>query len=197
MKSLHEDSSWESQGVTDRRRKARSVLAVSALLVAVAAQAAFGQSVMGPLPDGAPPAITTQIDAEGSEAPVTSSLTLIDLDELTKNDWKMLGRDRLHAVRSRDHAIWRSVASDVVYLTRYYGDRVDFDRAALSLMNRYVFEKDESDRLLALAAMHAIGHHDKMARLARRVRLERSPKVKRLTTAAVNDYFNRLIGLSN
>ncbi len=97
MKSLHEDSSWESQGVTDRRRKARSVLAVSALLVAVAAQAAFGQSVMSPSPDGAPPAITTQIDAPGSEAPVTSSLTLIDLDALTKTIGRCWARSSARA----------------------------------------------------------------------------------------------------
>ncbi len=80
MQSRHDDSFWESQGAADRRRKARAVVAVSALLVVVAAQAAFGQPVVRPLPDGASPAITMQNDARASEASHTSRLTSFDLD---------------------------------------------------------------------------------------------------------------------
>lgn len=45
-------------------------------------------------------------------------------------------------------------------------------------------------RVMALAALHAIGDFNTMANLSQRIRLERSPRVQRLAAAAVADYFD-------
>ena len=195
MESPHRESCLESRYHADHCRKARCVLTVSALLVVIAAQMAVGQSVIHPL--NAPAATTTENSAYDSEVSLTSRPETIDFDALTENEWKRLRNDRLNNVRSRDDQVWTTAAADIIYLSCYFRDRVDFRRASLPLMHRYVFETDESLRLLALSAMHAIGHHDTMARLGQRIRVERSPKVKRLTTAAVNDYFKPARGAAD
>lgn len=121
---------------------------------------------------------------------VPNSLAGMKLENLTKRDWKQLKREQLEAVRSSDADVWQAAAVNIMYLVTFYGEKVDFDRASNPLMQKYVFDRNEKHRILALAGMHAIGHRDTIARLSQRVRLEASPRVRRLTVAAVQDYFD-------
>lgn len=134
----------------------------------------------------------TMISQEGDALSGTLSddLAGLDLENMSKRDWKRLRSDRLEGIRSKDDASWQAAAVDIIYLNLYHGDKIDLQRASLPLLYRYTFDSDENNRILALAAMHAIGHRDTMARLSQRVRLEGSDRVRRLTVAAVRDYFD-------
>lgn len=122
---------------------------------------------------------------------ISDKLAGMDLENMSKREWKRLRNEELEGIRSQDKVAWRTAAVDIIYLTLYHGDKINLQRASLPLMYRYIFDSDENDRILALAGMHAIGHRDTMARLSQRVRLEGSDRVRRLTVAAVRDYFDR------
>jgi len=121
---------------------------------------------------------------------ISDELAGMDLENMSKREWKRLRNEELEGIRSQDEVAWRTAAVDIIYLTLYHGDKINLERASLPLMYRYTFDSDENNRILALAGMHAIGHRDTMARLSQRVRLEGSDRVRRLTVAAVRDYFD-------
>lgn len=121
---------------------------------------------------------------------ISDKLAGMDLENMSKREWNRLRNEELEGIRSQNKVAWRTAAVDIIYLTLYHGDKINLQRASLPLMYRYIFDSDENDRILALAGMHAIGHRDTMARLSQRVRLEGSDRVRRLTVAAVRDYFD-------
>ena len=190
MGSLHNTSNIA--GTTNVRR----TLSIIGFAVCIAAQVAV--PVRGQLASNEPAQndwATLIADAGEwtvviSGRAVPNGLAGIDFENLTKAEWKQLRKDQIEAVRSKDDAVWQEAAVNIMFLTIYPGEKVDFHPASNPLMERYVFDRDENDRVLALAAMHAIGHRDTMARLSQRVRTEGSPRVRRLTVAAVLDYFH-------
>lgn len=114
----------------------------------------------------------------------------MDLSGLTKNEWRHLRSEQLAALRSKDPRVRQDAVRNIIYLTRFHGDQVDFKRASLPLLDIYIFDRDEGNRIVALAGLHAVGSRNVMAHLAQRVRLESSPRVRRLTIAALADYYH-------
>lgn len=132
--------------------------------------------------------------AKGASSPVVSSaminLAEVDLDQLSKKEWRQLRREHIQALRTGTDDTWEQAAMNIIYLSVHYRDRVNFERASTSLLETYIHDRDTQHRMMALAAMHAIGDYDTMAHLSQRVRLEASPRVRHVTLAAVADYFN-------
>ena len=142
-------------------------------------------------PQPAPNEWTTLVAQESDLLGGTVSSRLVgrNLDNLSAKEWKRVRNEHLERIRSQDDATWRAAAVDIIYLSHYHKNEINMRRASLPLLERYIFDSDEDNRVLALAAIHAIGHRDTMAHLSQRVRLERSERVRRLTVAAVRDYF--------
>ena len=122
-------------------------------------------------------------------AAVPSALADVDLAALDKTEWKELCSEITETVRTGKDAVWERAVQDLIYLAVFYTDEVHFGRANLPLFYDYVLGRNEQHRIMALAAMHAIGDYNTMAQLGQRIRLERSPRVQRLAAAAVVDYF--------
>jgi hypothetical protein len=120
---------------------------------------------------------------------VPGSLAALDLDAFTPRQWKQLRAELMTSLQSGRDGIWEEAAQQAIFLSFYYRDKVNLDRAARPLLDTYILDRDEQHRILALAALHALGHHDAMAHLAQRVRLEGSPRVRRLTVAALADHY--------
>lgn len=122
---------------------------------------------------------------------VPAAFADISLDALEKKEWKNLCKELTQTVRTSDGAAWERAVQDVIYLAFSYPEQVRFKGANLPLFYEYVLGRDEQHRIMALAAMHAIGDFNTMAQIGQRVRLERSPRVQRLAAAAVVDYFTK------
>ena len=190
MGSLHNTSNIA--GTTNVRRTL-SIFGLAAFIAALVAVPARGQLTSNEAAQddwGALIADAGDWTSVLSGKTVPNGLIGIEFENLTKAEWKQMRNEQIAAVRSNDDAVWQDAAVKIIFLSIYQSDKVDFDAASNPLMERYVFDRDENDRVLALAAMHAIGHRDTMARLSQRVRTEGSLRVRRLTVAAVQDYFD-------
>lgn len=82
----------------------------------------------------------------------------------------------------------------LAYFAYFYGDALDLSAALPQLMNIYSEDENEQCRLLAVAALHAIGDEGTMRTLRRiaseRLDEEASMRVQLVTLAAVADYFD-------
>lgn len=83
----------------------------------------------------------------------------------------------------------------VIFLASYYPDKARFNDSVTELYNIWRFNRDEKFRVMALAALFAMGDEDAMRLLAYRGGLptyagwDPSPLVRRLTAAAVARYY--------
>ena len=123
--------------------------------------------------------------------------TVADIGELTSQDlsdmdaawWKSLSKANARALDSPDAPVKEQALQNIIFFATHYGKDVDFKRATTELYNIYRFDKKEAHRIMALAALHAIGRENTMRILSQHVRWERSPRVRRLTKAALVDYY--------
>ena len=123
--------------------------------------------------------------------------TVADIGELTSQDlsdmdaawWKSLSKANARALDSPDAPVKEQALQNIIFFATHYGKDVDFKRATTELYNIYRFDKNEARRIMALAALHAIGRENTMRILSQHVRWERSPRVRRLTKAALVDYY--------
>ncbi len=123
--------------------------------------------------------------------------TVADIGELTSQDlsdmdaawWKSLSKANARALDSPDAQVKEQALQNIIFFATHYGKDVDFKRATTELYNIYRFDKKEAHRIMALAALHAIGRENTMRILSQHVRWERSPRVRRLTKAALVDYY--------
>ena len=120
---------------------------------------------------------------------VPVGLANLDLNALTPREWKQLRAELITTLRSGRDAAWEDAAQQVIYLAFYYRDKIKLAHTSAPLLDSYILDRSEQHRIMALAALHAIGDHDAMAHLAQRVRLEGSPRVRRLTVAALADHY--------
>lgn len=135
------------------------------------------------------------IAQEGDWADVITGVSvpegLVDIDflALTRDERKQFRANILKTLRSERGAEWEEAARQVIYLSFFYRDWINFDRATVPLLEGYMFDRNEDRRIMALAALHAIGHGDTMGYLGQHVKLERSPRVRRLAIAALADHY--------
>ncbi len=94
--------------------------------------------------------------------------------------------DRL---RSNNAETKQEAMQHVIYLAHYYPEAINPHRASARLYEIYRLDRNESFRVMALAGLHAIGSENTMRQMSQDVRLEGSDRVRRLTNAALVDYF--------
>lgn len=105
--------------------------------------------------------------------------------------WNRLENQLAHAVDSMDPTIRTEAARHIIYFTTYYPEQAHFRKAAPKLLNMYQFSRDESHRVLAVAALNAVGDHASMQYLSQIVSRERHPLVRQVAIATLVDYQKR------
>lgn len=165
------------------------ISSVCALVVGLVTMPAFSQAER-------PVSFGELIEQEGLVADVLTGeatpaeFASMDLDALTDEEWKMVSADITAAVRESDGEAWAEAVQKAIYVSVFHPTKARLARANLPLFYDFTLGRDEDHRIMALAALHAIGDYNTMANIAQRVRVERSPRVKRLAAAAVVDYFS-------
>lgn len=123
------------------------------------------------------------------ERNVLVEVASLDFSALSNSSWKEIRNEQIRDVRSGNEEEWITAARNIIFLNKHYPDKVNFRRATGPLLEIFIHDRNERHRILALAALHSIGKSDAMAYLAEYVKTERSPNVKRLTVAAINDLY--------
>ena len=116
----------------------------------------------------------------------------IDLNGLTPAQWKTFAALHTALLENDDARTRIDAMRNVIHFAKQYGEQVDFRGAVDELYGIYRFSRNETERIYAVTALHAIGQDDAMRQLVRDVQFEGSKRVRRTTIAAINDYFGNV-----
>lgn len=104
--------------------------------------------------------------------------------------WNALGR-QLTLTLDKPHAqVEVHALQNVIFFATHYRAQVKLNDAAPKLIEIYRWHPEREFRLMALAALHAIGDERAMETLGELLRREPNGPVRRLTVAALNDHYN-------
>ena len=105
--------------------------------------------------------------------------------------WKLhVGEQLSLQLAAADDATQERALQLVIELARRYDD-LDLSATVPDLLSIYRWDRDRAHRMMALAALHAVGDDYGMTRLAELAATERSHAVRKLTFAAVADHRGR------
>ncbi len=103
--------------------------------------------------------------------------------------WQQLEQQIITSLGSPAERIREQALQHVVFFATQYGDKVDFYEAVPRLLRIYDGGESEARRVMAVAALHAVGTEAAMAGLQVRLRSERSERVRHLARLALADYY--------
>lgn len=78
----------------------------------------------------------------------------------------------------------------IIFFSANYAEKARFNDAVPALLGIYDYDGNEKFRVLALAAIDAIGSGPAMEYLAQRVEQEESQRVQRMMVALLSNYYN-------
>ena len=105
--------------------------------------------------------------------------------------WKQLSQQLTLSLDSPIAQIKLETLQHVNFFATYYSDKIDLTEAVTTLIDIYENDMEEGFRILALTSLHALGDRSVMRYLSDVVQTEQSPRVRRLTLAALADYNTR------
>ena len=108
--------------------------------------------------------------------------------------WKQLSQQLTLSLDSPIAQIKLETLQHVNFFATYYSDKIDLTEAVTTLIDIYENDREEGLRILALTSLHALGDRSVMMYLSDVVQTEQSPRVRRLTLAALAEYNARTSG---
>lgn len=103
--------------------------------------------------------------------------------------WDTLSRQLVVALDRPMLRIDQKALQNVIFFATNHPDKVELEGATQSLLWIYRAHPEDSHRLMALAALHAIGDREAMYRVYQLVERETSERVRRITAAALYDHY--------
>ena len=137
--------------------------------------------------------LTSSFAAAQVPMPIEESL----IDEYVSNTdlprraswWNSLGRQLTYTVDKPVSQVKDVELQNIIFFATNHPNKVKLSDAVPALLNIYKNHRDEQYRLMALAALDAIGDPRGMRRLSVMVKDEPSERVRRITYASLNDYY--------
>lgn len=103
--------------------------------------------------------------------------------------WNLLGRQLSYSIDKPYSEISVGELQNIIFFAANHKEKVKLKDALPSLLEIVAHHEDPQYRLMAVAAIHAIGNRSAMLALKKAADLETSPQVKKVAYAAVNSYF--------
>lgn len=169
--------------INARRAVAVGMLLVGGLLVTTAAHAQELARVDETGISARAAARTALVESVGNPVATLSSMPKVSDDWIAHVDQQFAT-----SLQSPIAAIREQTLQDVIYIAQFHGDTVTFKKVVSPLLNIYLFDKDDRYRIMAIAALHAVGDAYGMQRLREEVSGVRSRRVRQLTLALLADY---------
>lgn len=114
-------------------------------------------------------------------------LTTPSVDRDTQR-WFKLEKDANLPAGTRYGEVRASDMQEIIFFASMYGEEIDFRASVSQLLDVYEHHADMQFRLLAAAALHAIGDPYGMEGLWEALEHESSPRVRHVTQAALRDF---------
>jgi len=103
--------------------------------------------------------------------------------------WDALASELVLGVARPVGEVDEAALQNVIFFAEVHGKRLNLKPAVPYLLAVYRDDEREGTRIMALAALHAIGNRAAMDDLRDGIAREHSPRVKRLTVAALSAYY--------
>ena len=132
-----------------------------------------------------------------AQVPVTQDQPLVNqyiadsYEHRSATWWNALGRQLTLSVDVPYEQVQETALQNIIFFATHHGTKVKLGDAAPALLAVYQHHDQVSFRIMALAALHAIGDEDAMQTLNRIVAEEASAKVRHVTVAALYDHYYR------
>ena len=133
----------------------------------------------------------------GAQVPVTQDVPLVNqyiadsYEHRSAAWWNALGRQLTLSVDVPYDQVEETALQNIIFFTTHYGEKVNLNDAALLLLDIYQRHDHLAFRMMALAALHAIGDAGAMQKLNQIVKEEQSDRVRHITIAALHDHYHR------
>ena len=132
-----------------------------------------------------------------SYAQVQASMSQPLINQYVENDkatskaswWNLLGRQLTHSIDKPYDEVTDSELQNIIFFAANHKEKVKLNDAIPSLVVVLRNHQDDGIRLMAVAALEAIGTRGAMVELKKAADVESSPRIKRIAYAAVGDYF--------
>lgn len=122
------------------------------------------------------------------ETATVAELTSMDLTGMSEAWWKETIKQHKRLLGSKNAALREQALQNVIFFATFYPG-ADARSATGKLFKIYRHDRNEAHRIMALAALHAIGDAYTMERLREHVADEESERVRRYTLLALADYY--------
>ncbi len=132
-----------------------------------------------------------------AQVPVTQDVPLINqyiadsYEHRSATWWNALGRQLTLSVDVPYEQVQETALQNIIFFATHHGEKVKLNDAAARLLGIYQHHDQEAFRIMALAALHAIGDESTMQKLQRIVEEEASDRVRHVTVAALHDHYYR------
>ena len=132
--------------------------------------------------------------AQEQAAALPSSVDQYVADSYEKRSkawWKALERQLTLAVDMPYEQVSEVTLKNIIFFATHHSDKVKLDRVAPRLLEVYRERDAVGYRMMAVAALHAIGNEGSMQQLNQIVANETEGMVRNVTIAALNDHYGR------
>ena len=132
-----------------------------------------------------------------AQVPVTQDTPLINqyiadaYEQRSAAWWNALGRQLTLSVDIPYEQVKETALQNIIFFATHHGEKVKLNDAAPTLLTIYQHHDQVAFRMMALAALHAIGDESTMQRLNQIVEQEASDRVRHVTVAALHDHYHR------
>ncbi len=113
-------------------------------------------------------------------------------NNLDADGWQRLETQLTRSIQSDVSQVREDAIRNLIFFAENFPNDVGFSEAAYDIMGQFETTEDVSERLLALAALNAIGETYTIKRLAEIASAETSPKVRSMTNAVLRAHFASL-----
>lgn len=104
--------------------------------------------------------------------------------------WRALGQQLVLGVERPVEQVPGAALQNIIFFATNHRDKIDFRGVVQPLIRIYESDAPASYRIMAVAALHAIGDRQVIRLLAKRARKETSARVRKITLAAAVDLNN-------
>ncbi len=116
-------------------------------------------------------------------------LSTTDLSNMSSAWWKSLIKQHARLLRSSNEQHKTQALKNLIIFAKTYPKTGRFKHATSRLYKIYQADENEAYRIMALAALHAIGDERIMERFREDISVEKSERVRRYTLYALADYY--------
>jgi hypothetical protein len=109
--------------------------------------------------------------------------------EMDAEWWSSLEQQLTESAASDVAAVRQEAIQHIIFFAENYDEFVNFDEAAYEIMGRFEISEDVEERLLALAALSAIGEKMTIERLSVVAGSEKSARVRGVAAAVLHAHY--------